>query len=114
MGENFSLDEASDVHFDLDLENHLAEAEERIQKLRLERDAAARRAREARDEHVEARVTAARTKSRELGLGDDELARDVVGVRMGSVDRLLAIGAGPKTDDVPSSFRLSAPRSSQP
>jgi uncharacterized protein YhaN len=95
MGENFSLDEASDVHFDLELENHLAEAEERIQKFRLERDAAARRASEARDEHVEAQV-AALGKSRELGLGDDELARDVVGVRMGAVDRLLALGAGPK------------------
>lgn len=93
MGENFSLDEASDVHFDLDLENHLAEAEERIQKIRLERDAAAVRAREAVDEHREA-STAASEKSRELGLGADESARDAVGVRMAAVDRLLAIGAG--------------------
>ncbi len=93
MGENFSLDEASDVHFDLELENDLAEAEERIQKLRLERDASARRAREANDEYLEARATAL-TRSQELGLGDDELARDVVGVRMETVDRLLAIGSG--------------------
>ena len=98
MGENFSLDEASDVHFDLELENELAEAEERIQKLRLERDAAARRAQEANDEHVEARATAL-ARSRELGLGDDELARDVVGVRMETVDRLLTIGSGrPQTN----------------
>ena len=94
MGENFSLDEASDVHFDLELENHLAEAEERLQKLRLGRDAAARRAQEANDEFLEAR-TAALARSRELGLGDDELARDVVGVRMETVDRLLTIGSGP-------------------
>ena len=97
MGENFSLDEASDVHFDLELENHLGEAEERIQNLRLERDAATRRAREAHNEHLEARANAV-ARSEEQGLGGDDVVRDVIGVRMESVDRLLTIGTSRETD----------------
>ena len=97
MGKNFSLDEASDVHFDLDLENHLAEAEDRIQKKRLERDASSSRAQVARNEHQEG-LAAAVKKSEELGLGKDGQARDAVGVRMESVDRLLTIGTGPAVD----------------
>ena len=97
MGKNFSLDEASDVHFDLELENHLAEAEERIQQLRLEREAAARRTREAENEHLEARA-AATARSREMELGDNAEARDVIGVQMAAADRLLAIGGAPASD----------------
>jgi uncharacterized protein YhaN len=97
MGENFSLDEASDVHFDLELENHLAEAEERIQKLRIERDAAVRRTQEARNEHREARK-AAEARSEELGLASHEDPRERVAVRMEAVDRLLTLGGAPDLD----------------
>jgi uncharacterized protein YhaN len=90
MGENFSLDEASDVHFDLELENHLAEAEERIHKKRHERDASIGRARDASNEHQEARAAAV-AKSQELGFESDEAA-DEIGVKMEAVDRLLAVG----------------------
>ncbi len=96
MGEGFSLDEASDVHFDLDLENYLAEAEQKIQALRLEHDAAARRAKEAQFEHQEA-LAAASARSRELGLGDDQTGKQEVASRIETVDRLLAIGSGPGT-----------------
>lgn len=99
MGESFSLDEASDVHFDLELENHLAEAEQRIQKLLLEREAAARNAREAESEHREAQAAAA-TRSREMGLGNDADVRDVIGIRMATADRLLTIGGAPASDPV--------------
>jgi uncharacterized protein YhaN len=103
MGENFSLDEASDVHFDLELENHLAEAEERIHKKRHERDASMGRARDASNEHQEAHAAAV-AKSQELGLGRDEAAADEIGVKMEAVDRLLAIGT-----DAPSGNLLLLP-----
>ena len=94
MGEGFSLDEASDVHFDLELENRLAEAEERLQKLRHVRDASTSRANEARNEHHEA-LRMAKEHSLELEIGEDDAARDVINLRMDTVDRLLAIGTDP-------------------
>ena len=94
MGEGFTLDEASDVHFDLELENRLAEAEERLQKLRHVRDASTLRANEARNEHHEA-LRMAKERSLELGIGAADDARDTINLRMDTVDRLLAIGTEP-------------------
>ena len=103
MGEDFSLDEASDVHFDLELENHLAEAEERIHKKRHERDASVGRARDAANEHQEARAAAV-ARSQDLGLGSDEAMADTIGVKMEAIDRLLTIGT-----DAPSGSPLLLP-----
>jgi uncharacterized protein YhaN len=91
MGEGWTVDTPTAFRLDLDLENRLFEEEERIREARLARDRAVRKAAEARAEHEEA-SRAARESAAELNLGDDEMVPTVIGVRLQTVDRLLAIG----------------------
>jgi uncharacterized protein YhaN len=92
MGEGWTVDTPTAFKIDLDLENRLAEEEERMREARTERDRAVRKAAEARAEHEEA-LRAAKEGAVGLDLGDDELVADVIGVRLQTVDRLLALGS---------------------
>jgi uncharacterized protein YhaN len=91
MGEGWTVDTPTAFRLDLDLENRLYEEEERIREARLARDRSVRKAAEARAEYEEA-LRAAKESSSELDLGDDELVPKVIGVRLQTADRLLAIG----------------------
>ena len=97
MGEGWTVDTPTAFRLDLDLENRLFEEEERIREARLARDRAVRRAAEARSEHEEA-LRAAKECVAVLDLGDDELVPTVIGVRLQTVDRLLAIGTANPPD----------------
>jgi uncharacterized protein YhaN len=92
MGEGWTVDTPTAFKLDLDLENRLYEEEERIREARLGRDSAVRKAAEARAEHEEA-LRAARESAAELELGDDDMIVKVIGVRLQTVDRLLALGS---------------------
>ncbi len=92
MGEGWTVDTPTAFKLDLDLENRLDEEAERIREARRERDEAVRRASEAGAEHEEA-LRVARQSATELGLGDDGMIPKVIGVRLQTVDRLLALGS---------------------
>jgi len=100
MGEGWSPEAVAGVNLDLDLENRLHELEARIENARRESEDALRRASEARAEHGEA-VRAARERSSNLDLGDDELVPEVVGVRLETVDRLLKLVSAARTERWP-------------
>jgi uncharacterized protein YhaN len=92
MGEGWTLETANDINLDIELENRLYEEQERIREAQRERDDAARRASEARTEHEEARRSADAC-AREIRIaGRDGVAKEI-GVRLETVDRLLALGA---------------------
>lgn len=99
MGEGWTVDTPTAFKIDLDLENRLAEEEERMREARLERDRAVRKAAEARAEHEEA-LRAAKECAIELDLGDDDLTVDAIGVRLQTVDRLLALGSISRSHEV--------------
>jgi uncharacterized protein YhaN len=92
MGEGWTVDTPTAFKLDLDLENRLDEEAERIREARRERDEAVRRASEAGAEHEEA-LRVARQSATDLGLGDDDMIPKVIGVRLQTVDRLLALGS---------------------
>jgi uncharacterized protein YhaN len=92
MGEGWTVDTPTAFKLDLDLENRLDEEAERIREARRERDEAVRRASEASAEHEEA-IRVARESAVELDLGDDDMIPKVIGVRLQTVDRLLALGS---------------------
>jgi uncharacterized protein YhaN len=98
MGEGWTVDTPTAFKLDLDLENRLYEEGEKIREARHDRDAAVRRVAEARAEHEEA-LQAAREASGELGLGNDDMVAQVVGVRMQTVDRLLALGSAARSQE---------------
>jgi len=99
MGEGWTVDTPTAFKIDLDLENRLAEEEERMREARLERDRAVRKAAEARAEHEEA-LRAAKECATELDLGDDDLTVETIGVRLQTVDRLLALGSISRSHEV--------------
>jgi uncharacterized protein YhaN len=99
MGEGWTVDTPTAYKIDLDLENRLSEEEERMREARLERDRAVRKAAEARAEHEEA-LQAAKACASELDLGDDDLTVDAIGVRLQTVDRLLALGSISRSHEV--------------
>jgi uncharacterized protein YhaN len=92
MGEGWTVDTPTAFKLDLDLENRLDEEGERIREARRERDEAVRRASEASTEHEEA-LRVAKESAAELDLGDDEMTPKVIGVRLQTVERLLALGS---------------------
>jgi len=92
MGEGWTVDTPTAFKLDLDLENRLDEEGERVREARRERDEAVRRASEASAEHEEA-IRVARESAVELDLGDDDMIPKVIGVRLQTVDRLLALGS---------------------
>jgi uncharacterized protein YhaN len=92
MGEGWTVDTPTAFSLDLDLENRLYEEGECIRDARRERDDSVRRAAEARAEHEEA-LRAARESAAEMELGDDGMIPEVIGVRLQTVDRLLALGS---------------------
>lgn len=92
MGEGWTVDTPTAFKLDLDLENRLDEEGERIREARRERDEAVRRAAEASAEHEEA-IRIARESALALDLGDDDMIPKVIGVRLQTVDRLLALGS---------------------
>lgn len=99
MGEGWTVDTPTAFKIDLDLENRLAEEEERMREARLERDRTVRKAAEARAEHEEA-LRAAKECATELDLGDDDLTANIIGVRLQTVDRLLALGSISRSHEV--------------
>ena len=99
MGEGWTVDTPTAFKIDLDLENRLAEEEERMREARLERDRAVRKAAEARAEHEEA-LQGAKACASKLDLGDDDLTVDTIGVRLQTVDRLLALGSISRSHEV--------------
>ena len=92
MGDGWTVDTPTAFKLDLDLENRLDEQGEQIREARRERDEAVRRAAEASAEHEEA-IRVAREGAAELDLGDDDMIPKVIGVRLQTVDRLLALGS---------------------
>ncbi len=98
MGEGWTVDTPTAYKLDLDLENRLDEEGERIREARRERDEAVRRAAEASAEHEEA-LRVAKESSAELGLGDDDMVPNVIGVRLQTVDRLLALGSAARSHE---------------
>ena len=92
MGEGWTVDTPTAFKLDLDLENRLDEEAERIREARRERDEAVRRASEASSEHEEA-IRIARESTIELEIGDDDMIPKVIGVRLQTVERLLALGS---------------------
>jgi uncharacterized protein YhaN len=100
MGEGWSPEAIAAVRLDLDVENRLHELESRIAAARRETEDAARRAAEARSEHEEA-LRVARERSAALGLGEDDLVPEVVGVRLETVDRLLKLSSATRTERWP-------------
>ncbi len=100
MGEGWTLETATDINLDLELENKLYEEQERIREAQRERDDAARRASEARTEHEEARRLA-EACAREIRItGHDGVAKEI-GLRLETIDRLLALGAISQPSGVP-------------
>jgi uncharacterized protein YhaN len=99
MGEGWTVDTPTAFKIDLDLENRLSEEEERMREAKLERDRAVRKAAEARAEHEEA-IRAAKECATELDLGDDDLTVNIIGVRLQTVDRLLALGSISRSHEV--------------
>ena len=92
MGEGWTVDTPTAFKLDIDLEIRLDEEAERIREVRRERDEAVRRASEAAAERDEA-LRVARECAAPLDLGDDDLVPKVIGVRVQTVDRLLALGS---------------------
>ena len=92
MGEGWTVDTPTAFKLDLDLENRLDEEAEHIREARRERDDAVRRASEASAEHEEA-LRVAREGAAEFDLGDDDMIPKVIGVRLQTVERLLALGS---------------------
>jgi uncharacterized protein YhaN len=92
MGEGWTIDTPTAFKLDLNLENRLYEEEERVRKARQNRDDAVRKAAEARAEHEEALKSAEEAATR-LQLGGDDMDVQVIGVRLQTVDRLLALGS---------------------
>ncbi len=90
MGERWSLEDAMNLHLDVDLENHLYEAEEQIRAAERERNERARRAADARAEHREGH-RAAKNRSKELGLDANDSGEEMIGARLETVDLLLAV-----------------------
>jgi len=96
MGEGWTVEVAAAFPLDLELENGLHEAAEELGEASRERDESKRRAVEARNEHVEA-LRVARESSRAIGVGVDDPTGEEIGLRLATVDRLLAIGTEPAT-----------------
>ena len=92
LGEGWTIDAAMEFPLDLELENRLDETEEKIRDIRRERDESARRATEARAEHGDA-WRAAEVCAEKLGLGGDEDPAATAGVRLETLERLIALGA---------------------
>ena len=98
MGEGWTVETAAAIKIDLELENHFDSEKERIREAKFKRDEAVRRASEASAVHEEA-IRVARESSVALGLGDDEFVQKVIGVRLQTVDRLLALGSVSRTPE---------------
>jgi hypothetical protein len=92
MGEGWTLDAAAAFKIDLDLENRLDGEQERIQEAKREMDEAVRRASEANAAHEEA-IRTAMESAADFGVGDDDMIPEAIGVRLQTVDRLLALGS---------------------
>ncbi len=91
LGEGWTVDGAMAFPLDVELEDRLDNAEEKIRDGRRERDESARRATETRTEHGEA-LRAARECAEDLGLNGDEDPAATAGVRLETLDRLIALG----------------------
>ena len=91
LGDSWTLDAAKDFELESELEGRLDEAEEKIRSGRRERDDSARRATEKRAEHREA-LEVARQCAEDLGLVDEDDPEHAAGLRLETVDRLLAVG----------------------
>ena len=98
MGEGWTVETAAEIKIDLEMENHFDSEKERIREAKFKRDEAVRRASEANAVHEEA-IRVARESSVGLGLGDDEMIPKVIGVRLQTVDRLLALGSVSRTPE---------------
>jgi uncharacterized protein YhaN len=92
MGESWNVETAAGIKINLDLEDRLDVEEKRIREASRERDEAVRKEAEARAVHEEA-IRAAKESAAELGLGNDDMIPKVIGVRLQTVDRLLALGS---------------------
>lgn len=99
MGDGWTMESAMALHLDLELENRLYEEGELIREARRERDENVRRASEAHAEHDEALRDAQKAVA-ESELGEDDITADVIGVRLLTIDRLLALQSASQTRDV--------------
>jgi uncharacterized protein YhaN len=91
MGEGWTVEIAEEFPLDLELENALHEAAEELGEANREREESQRRADEARSEHAEAARVASES-SRAMGVAFDDPTEEEIGLRLATVDRLLAIG----------------------
>jgi uncharacterized protein YhaN len=98
MGEGWTVETAAAVKVDLELGNQFDSEKERVREAKLKRDEAVQRASEASALHEEA-IRVARESSVALGFGDDEKIQKVIGVRLQTVDRLLALGSVSRTPE---------------
>jgi len=98
MGEGWTVETAAAIKVDLELGNQFDSEKERVREAKFKRDEAVQRASEASALHEEA-IRVARESSVALGFGGDEKIQKVIGVRLQTVDRLLALGSVSRTPE---------------